>query len=223
MRAPRPMRVAGMPSQPDARDQMLRAVGVEPNPIVPLSHTWAAPRSWEDGVFKQGAVLLAGDMFLEALNGDALAHAELKQRQERRRQQRLKQMAMEKQMNNVNVQWAAGKGTPGRQMVTRKMCILRRTPELSSEKVGKVPGGATVFVLEMLKPNPEGLRRALVQDNMGKNSGWLTAVDVDGEAMLGPAPGAPAPANEMDSERDSWLKPEFQADMWAEHHYPKRM
>ena len=229
MRAPRPMS-AGMSSNPSERDRQLRAVGVEPNPLVPLSHQWAAPRSWKDGVFKQGAVVLAGDMLLEALNGDAIAHAELKERQERRRQQRIRQMAMEKAQNSVDVQWQVGKGTPGRPMVAKRMCILRRTPDLSSEKVGKVPKGATIYVLEMQKPTPEGIRRALVQDTWGKSSGWLTAVDVDGEACLGPPAGPAAPPGFVegcdayeadDSDRSNWLKPEFQHENWKAKQLPK--
>ena len=56
---------------PAERQEALLAAGVQPNPLVPLAANWAAPRGWKDGVFKQGAVVLAGDMLLEALDGDA--------------------------------------------------------------------------------------------------------------------------------------------------------
>ena len=207
-----------MPS--DERHQRLRAAGVEPNPVRPLSDQWAAPRHWNDGVFKQGAVVLAGDMFLEALNGDALARQEVMARQEKRKQMRLKQLQMEQAMSKVDVQWAAGKGTPGRRLEAQRMCILRRTPELSSEKVGKVPKGAIVHVLEMLKPNEEGIRRALVQDTWGKKSGWLTAVDVDGEASLCPVrEELPPRDDDDDGDRGEWLNQQTQH--WIAHHFPK--
>ena len=212
---------AGTSSSPSEREKALRAAGVEPNQIVPLAAAWAAPRGWEDGVFKQGAVVLAGDMLLEALNGDAIARQELKERQDRRRQQRLKQMAMQKAMNSINVQWQAGKGQPGRRMEAQQMLILRRTPELSSEKLGKVPKGAILHVLEMLPPTQDGVRRALVQDVWGKKSGWLTAVDVDGEANLGPVREAAQTDEESeDLGRGEWLT--GQQELWMERQFPKR-
>ena len=210
----------GPSSSPSQRERALRAAGVEPNQIVPLAAAWAAPRGWEDGVFKQGAVVLAGDMLLEALDGDAIARQELKQRQERRRQQRLKQMAMQKAVNSINVQWQAGKGQPGRRMEAQQMLILRRTPELSSEKLGKVPKGAVLHVLEMLPPTQDGVRRALVQDTWGKKSGWLTAVDVDGEANLGPVRETAQMDEELeDLGRGEWLT--GQQELWNERQFPK--
>ena len=110
-----------------------------------------------------------------------------RERQEFRKQQKLKQMAMQKAMNEVNVQWQAGRGTPGQAMLAKQALVLRRTPELTSEVVGKAPKDAHLHVLEMLRPNQDGVRRALVQDTWGKSSGWCTAVDVDGEANLVPA------------------------------------
>ena len=210
---------------PAERQEALLAAGVQPNPLVPLAANWAAPRGWKDGVFKQGAVVLAGDMLLEALDGDALARNELKARQEFRKQQRLKQMAMQKAMNTVDVQGAAGRGTPGQRMETKCGLILRREEELSSEKVGRVPQGAVLHILEVSKPTPEGLRRALVQDTWGKCKGWLTAVDVDGSSNLQPVREAQrqATGDETfrydDDDRGSWLG--GQQDMWREAHFPK--
>ena len=59
---------------------------------MPIQTDWAAPRRPVDGIYKPGVVLLAGDMFLEALNGDALARQQLKERQKRRKQMRLRQL-----------------------------------------------------------------------------------------------------------------------------------
>jgi len=215
--------MAASSANPAEREHALRAAGVEPNPLVPLAAAWAAPRGWKDGVYKQGAVLLAGDMFLEALNGDAIARCQLKERQEFRRNQRLKQMAMQKQMSKMDVQWQADKGMPGTQMETQQALVLRRTPELTSEKVGKVPQGAMVYVLEMLRPNEDGIRRALVQDAMGKNSGWLTALDVGGEANLKPVrPKGRMVEEEYDEDdRGAWLQHEVQKELWDNHQFPK--
>ena len=68
-----------------------------------------------------------------------------------------------------------------------------------------------------------------MQDTWGKSSGWLTAVDVDGEACLGPPQGPAAPPGyveggayeEDDSGRGNWLKPEFQHENWTAKHLPK--
>lgn len=137
-----------------------------------------------------------------------------------RRQQRVRQMAMQKAQSQVDVKWQAGRGMPGQRMVTQQQMILRRTAELTSEKVGKVPKGACVYVLEMLRPTAEGVRRALVQDAMGKNSGWLTAVDVDGEANLAPAREARAVDDDGDyDDRGSWLHEQQQ--LWVDNQFPK--
>jgi hypothetical protein len=190
-------------------EHALRAAGVEPNPIVPLKSSWAAPRSVSDGVYKQGAVLLAGDLLLEALNGDAVARQQLKQRQQMRKQQSIRSYVAQQQQFEAKAeraQWSADKGMQGQRATCAKAVVLRRTAELSSEKVGRVPKGAVLHVLEMGRPNQDGVRRALVQDVWGKNSGWMTAVDVDGEQNLVPLREDRSNGGEEDLGRAGWLQ-----------------
>lgn len=192
--------------------------GVEPNPVMPLQTNWAAPRQKIDGVYKPGAVLLAGDMLLEALNGDALARQQLKDRQKKRRQLRLRQLAQQKlEDEKKDVRWDARVGTPGAKFTVVKPLVTRRMAELSSEKVGKgIPEGAIVHVLEMTRPNQDGVRRALVQDVWGKNSGWVTAVDADGSQNLAPVREQYEEPEELD--RGSWLND--QLELWQKHEFP---
>ena len=214
---------------PTEREQALMAAGVEPNPIVPLQSDWAAPNNrggTRDGVFNNGVVVLAGDMLLEALNGDALAKQALKQQQARRKQQRLRMMTQQQLQQEAYVErmkWSADKGMQGKRMKAKKVLMLRRTPELSSEHVSTMPEGAIVHILETAKPTEEGIRRALVQDVWGKNSGWVTIVDADGEATMMPADEPPTGAFGMvdDGARDGWLRRGFQHDMWQRDHFPK--
>lgn len=199
------------------RDRALMRAGVEPNPVMPLQTNWAAPRRPVDGVYKPGVVLLAGDMLLEALNGDALARQQLKDRQKKRRQMRLRQLQQDKlEQESRDVRWDAQRGTPGGKFAVQKQLVTRRQAELASEKVGMVPEGAIVHVLEMTRPNPEGIRRALLQDVWGKNSGWVTAVDADGEANLMPVREEWQPQEELD--RGAWLN--NQDEMWMKQQFP---
>ena len=228
-RTPDPARPAMRRHFPTEREQALMAAGVEPNPIVPLQSDWAAPNNrggTRDGVFNNGVVVLAGDMLLEALNGDALAKQALKQQQARRKQQRLRMMTQQQLQQEAYVErmkWSADKGMQGKRMKAKKVLMLRRTPELSSEHVSTMPEGAIVHILETAKPTEEGIRRALVQDVWGKNSGWVTIVDADGEATMMPADEPPTGAFGMvdDGARDGWLRRGFQHDMWQRDHFPK--
>ena len=165
-------------------------------------------------------------MLLEALNGDALAKQALKQQQARRKQQRLRMMTQQQLQQEAYVErmkWSADKGMQGKRMKAKKVLMLRRTPELSSEHVSTMPEGAIVHILETAKPTEEGIRRALVQDVWGKNSGWVTIVDADGEATMMPADEPPTGAFGMvdDGARDGWLRRGFQHDMWQRDHFPK--
>lgn len=201
-----------------ARDRALMRAGVEPNPVMPLQTNWAAPRQRIDGVYKPGAVLLAGDMLLEALNGDALARQQVKDRQKKRRQMRLRQLQQQKlEEEKKDVRWDARVGTPGAKFTVVRPLVTRRQAELSSEKVGKgVPEGAIVHVLEMTRPNQDGIRRALVQDVWGKNSGWVTAVDSDGTQNLAPVREQYEEPEPLD--RGAWL--EDQQELWMKHEFP---
>lgn len=186
---------------------MLRQIGIVPEPLVPLGR-WAAPRTPVDGVYKDGAVLLGGDLLLEALNGDAIARQQLKQRQAMRKQQDLRRyvgMQQQAEAQAKRALWTAQQGMQGRKAAVQKTVVLRREPDLSSEKVGRVPKGAHVHVLEMKPPDRDGVRRALVQDVWGKNSGWMTAVEVDGEQnLVADLPQADVEAE--DDGRGGWLQ-----------------
>jgi hypothetical protein len=201
-----------------ARDRALMRAGVEPNPVMPLQTNWAAPRQKIDGVYKPGAVLLAGDMLLEALNGDALARQQLKDRQKKRRQMKLRQLQQQKlEDEKKDVRWDARVGTPGARFTVLKPLVTRRQAELSSEQVGKgVSEGAIVHVLEMTRPNQDGVRRALIQDVWGKNSGWVTAVDANGEQTLAPVRPEHEEPEELD--RGAWLSD--QLELWQKHEFP---
>merc|ERR1719424_779660 len=199
------------------RDRALMRAGVEPNPVMPLQTNWAAPRRPVDGVYKPGVVLLAGDMLLEALNGDALARQQLKDRQKKRRQMRLRQLQQDKlEQESRDVRWDAQRGTPGGKFAVQKQLVTRRQAELASEKVGMVSEGAIVHVLEMTRPNQDGVRRALIQDVWGKNSGWVTAVDANGEQTLAPVRPEHEEPEELD--RGAWLGD--QLELWQKHEFP---
>lgn len=114
------------------------------------------------------------------------------------------------------MQWDAFVGQKGAKFTVTKALVTRRQAELSSEKVASVPEGSIVHVLEMTRPNPEGIRRALIQDVWGKNSGWVTAVDSDGETNLMPIRDEMPMQEELD--RGAWLGD--QLEMWHKHQFP---
>ena len=158
----------------------------------------------------------------------------LKQQQARRKQMRIRQYTQQQLQHEAKIErmkWSAEHGMAGNKMKSTKVLVLRRQPELSSEQVGTMPENAFVHILEMAKPNEEGIRRALVQDTWGKNSGWCTVVDADGEANLVPADEPivkPGHGGGMswdvvpdDGARGGWMTRGFQGEMWAREHYPK--
>jgi len=198
----------------------LAQAGVVENPIMPLATGAIENRQ---GVFQRGAVVLSGDVLLEALNGDAIARQQLKQRQAMRKQQDLRRyvgMQQQAEAQAKRALWTAQQGMQGRKAAVQKTVVLRREPDLSSEKVGRVPKGAHVHVLEMKPPDRDGVRRALVQDVWGKNSGWMTAVEVDGEQnLVADLPQADVEAE--DDGRGGWLQRPFQGEMWKKMHYTK--
>ena len=97
--------------------------------------------------------------------------------------------------------------------------LTDRTLVALMEKVGKVPKGAILHVLEMMRPNEDGIRRALVQDAWGKSSGWLTAVDVGGEANLAPVQECAPKQVEDEFDRGAWLQDQQQ--YWQAEHFPR--
>lgn len=180
------------------------------NPIVPLATGAVETRA---GVFQRGAVVLAGDVLLEALNGDSMARAELKVRQEKRKQQRQRQLQQIQQPPPPL--WTPRSGTRGQKAKVLKPLVLRKGVAMDTDKIGNVPEGVVVHVLDM-RPGEDGMRRALVQNEWGKKGGWVTALSSDGESALEAIRDEHEPMRE--ESRSNWLGK--QKENWNRHHYP---
>lgn len=153
----------------------------------------------------------------QALNGDALASAELKKRQDFRKHLRLKQLQKQQadeEAYRATITWTARRGMKGKRATASQALIVRRGIDISSEKVNKLPAGGIVHVVDVATTD-DGQQRALVQDVWGKSSGWVTMVGSEGEQMLEPLQSDRPRAQEDDragwllNQDENWLKAQF--------------
>ena len=79
-------------------------------------------------------------------------------------------------------------------MVAKRPLVLRKTVELNSDKLGEVPSGTSLLLVES-RDGDSGAKRALIRytpaGSTEPSEGWVTSVLKDGTENLGPPPPPP--------------------------------